>query len=54
MRLGDCIKPEQKKKLMSINKKPPNKEEFTPWELEEMMGIRRDTYKRVNGAVRKR
>lgn len=30
------------------------KEQFSKWDIEELMGIRRDTYKRQNGAIRRR
>ncbi|WP_342575454.1 hypothetical protein MHH37_06325 [Solibacillus sp. FSL K6-1781] len=35
-------------------KQPKNKERLSKWELEELMGIRRDTYKRVGSAIRRR
>lgn len=30
------------------------KEKLSMWELEELMGVRRDTYKRVGSAIRRR
>ncbi|MER2126310.1 hypothetical protein [Solibacillus sp.] len=30
------------------------KEQLSKWDIEELMGIRRDTYKRQNGAIRRR
>lgn len=40
-------------KLRSKQKKPPN-ECFSLKEIEEIMGIHRDTYKRVNGKIKRR
>lgn len=39
---------------MTKQKKEKAKEKLTQKELEELMGIKRDTYKRKNGAVRRR
>lgn len=36
------------------NPKPKKKEKFRQRDWEEIMGTRRDTYKRVNGAVRRK
>lgn len=33
---------------------PEEKEKLSKWELEELMGVRRDTYKRVGSAIRRR
>lgn len=41
------------------NSPPPKqvkkaKEQFSRWEIEELMGVRRDRYERRNGAVRRK
>lgn len=39
------------------NKKPIKKpaiEKLTPRDIEELMGTKRDTYRRVNGAIRRK
>ncbi|MEG0383687.1 MAG: hypothetical protein RR642_02915 [Solibacillus sp.] len=46
-----------KKKKMAIKRRqpPPKKKEvLSTREIEELMGMRRDTFKRVNGAIRRR
>ncbi|MFE4525430.1 hypothetical protein ACFRCQ_25525 [Cytobacillus firmus] len=40
--------------VQSVEHKQMNDERFSRRELEDLMGTRRDTYKRVNGAVRRR
>lgn len=35
-------------------KQPKKIEQLSKWELEELMGVRRDTYKRVGSAIRRR
>lgn len=55
IKLAEHLSKEQKQelyRLQSKQKKPPN--EMTRRDWEEIMGKNRDTYKRVNGAVRKR
>lgn len=47
MRIADHLNKEQKKKLDKLKKK-----EKIDWK--EIMGMNRDTYKRVNGAVRRK
>ncbi|MER2121841.1 MAG: hypothetical protein ABS935_16350 [Solibacillus sp.] len=42
------------KKSTSSVKWPKQKEQLSKWELEELMGVRRDTYKRVGSAIRRR
>lgn len=39
---------------MKKKNKEKKKSEWTRKELEELMGVNRDTYKRKNGAIRKR
>lgn len=43
----------QKNKTSSVIQSK-QKEQFSKWELEELMGVRRDTYKRVGSAIRRR
>lgn len=38
----------------SVKPKQKVKERLTKYDLHELMGTRRDTYKRVNGAVRRK
>lgn len=47
------VQKQQLDRLRSQQKKPPN-EYLSERDLEELMGVHRDTYKRVNGAVRRR
>lgn len=42
------------KNTNSLVKRPKQKEQLSKWELEELMGVRRDTYKRVGSAIRRR
>lgn len=43
----------QKNTALSV-KQQKGKEQLSKWELEELMGVRRDTYKRVGSAIRRR
>lgn len=55
MKLSDHLTKEQKHKLnrmQSKHKKPPNNMSRKDWEY--IMGKNMDTYKRVNGSVRRR
>ncbi|MFS0783535.1 hypothetical protein [Bacillus sp. 1P06AnD] len=58
MKVMDCLNADQRHKLESVKKQnKPNhsrREQYSQWELEEMMGCNRDTFRRVNGAVRRR
>ncbi len=61
MKVMGRLPKEQKQKLdrlRSKQKKPPNilssNEKLSQQDWEELMGVHRDTYKRVNGAVRRR
>ncbi len=47
MKIADHLNKEQKKQLDKLKK-----EEKIDWK--EIMGVNRDTYKRVNGAVRRK
>ncbi|MEH7157460.1 hypothetical protein [Neobacillus drentensis] len=49
MRIGDYLSKEQKQQLNKLKK-----EHLSRRQLEELMGINRDTYKRVNGALRRK
>lgn len=42
------------KNTISSGKQPKEKEQLSKWEIEELMGVRRDTYKRVGSAIRRR
>lgn len=42
------------KNTTSLVNQPEVKEKLSMWELEELMGVRRDTYKRVGSAIRRR
>ena len=44
----------KQKNTTSSAKQPRDKEQLSKWELEELMGVRRDTYKRVGSAIRRR
>jgi hypothetical protein len=66
MRIADHLSKEQKQQLSKMtpkkkrkakvqSKPKPNKKENLSFrDIEELMGTRRDTYERRNGAVRKR
>lgn len=61
MRFADHLTKEQVRKFnqhrhtLKEKKKPPiKKESLSQRDLEELMGTRRDIYKRVNGAVRRK
>lgn len=43
-----------KNRTSSVVKQPKENEQLSKWELEELMGVRRDTYKRVGSAIRRR
>lgn len=51
MKLSDMLSDDQKKKIESTRKK---KEKLKSWELKDLMGINRDTYKRNRGAIRRK
>ena len=38
----------------SVVNQPKKKEQLSKWELEELIGVRRGTYKRVGSAIRRR
>jgi hypothetical protein len=52
MRIADQISDKQKRQLEKM--KSPKKEKLSRKDLEELMGTRRDTYERRNGAVRRK
>ena len=43
-----------KQNTESLHKKKESAMQLSKWEIEELMGIRRDTYTRKNGAIRRR
>lgn len=62
MRIYEHLSENERKKLNALvkRKKPPSKEVFghkpknlSRKEIEELMGVNRDTYKRVKGRVKK-
>lgn len=65
MRIVDLIPKEQKQQLKKVTSpkkqakkknqpKKPKNEKFSQWEIEELMGTRRDRYYRSNGAIKRR
>jgi hypothetical protein len=56
MRLVDHLSDQDVKKMKSIKKKPKKKrkEKLSRRDLIDLMGVRRDTYKRVRGAIRRK
>ncbi|MBW9219277.1 hypothetical protein K1I43_12120 [Anoxybacillus sp. ST70] len=56
MKLYERLSDKEIKKLKSIKKKPKKKrkEKLSRRELLDLMGVRRDTYKRVRGAIRRK
>jgi hypothetical protein len=52
VRIEDRISKEKKQQLQKI--RSPKKEKLSTQDIEELMGTRRETYKRVNGAVRRK
>ena len=45
----------QKKKVTTNYRKPnKRKEQLSKWKIEDLMGVRRDTYTRRNGAIRRK
>lgn len=59
MKIADHLSKEQKQKLDKVKspkkkKKKKRKEILSFRDIEELMGTRRDTYERRNGAVRRR
>jgi hypothetical protein len=53
VRIEDRISKEQKQQLQKM-KSPKNKDNLSFRDIEELMGTRRDTYERRNGAVRRK
>lgn len=61
MRIEDLVSPEVKQKLnynnqpkQRRNRKKKHHEQLTRRDIEELMGVHRDTYKRVNGKVKRK
>lgn len=57
MKIADHLSKEQKQKLNKVKspkKKKKKKEILSFRDIEELMGTRRDTYERRNGAVRRK
>jgi hypothetical protein len=52
MRIADQIPDKQKQQLEKM--KSPKKEKLSVRDIEELMGTRRDTYERRNGAMRRK
>jgi hypothetical protein len=53
VRIEDRISKEKKQQLQKM-KSPKKKEKLSTKDIEELMGTRRDTYERRNGAVRRK
>jgi hypothetical protein len=55
-KLSEHLSDKDIKKLKSIKKKPKKKrkEKLSRRDLIDLMGVRRDTYKRVRGAIRRK
>jgi hypothetical protein len=53
VKIEDQLSKEQKQQLQKM-KSPKKKEKLSTKDIEELMGTRRETYKRVNGAVRRK
>jgi hypothetical protein len=53
MRIADQI-PDKQKRQLSKTKSPKKKENLSTKDIEELMGIHKDTYIRRNGAVRRK
>jgi hypothetical protein len=51
LKLADHLSKKQKRQLEEMS---PKKEVLSQRDLDELMGKNRDTYKRVNGAVRRK
>ncbi|MDF2902382.1 MAG: hypothetical protein K0S25_20 [Bacillus sp. (in: firmicutes)] len=63
MKIADVIPRKQKQQLEKMKSpkkkhkkkpKPPKKEVLSQKDIEDLMGIHRDTYKRNNGAIRRK
>lgn len=54
MRFEDHLSKEQKQQLEKMRVPKKKKEHFSRRELEELMGMNRDTYTRKNGAIRRK
>jgi hypothetical protein len=52
MKFVDHLSRADKKKLNQVTKKKPEK--LSPRDLRDLMGENRDTFKRVNGAIKRR
>ena len=53
-KLGVSTKSNRKGRVNNKTSNKRNSERLTRYEIEELMGIRRDTYKRVNGKVKRK
>ena len=53
-KLGVSNRGKGKHHTQSKNRNKRNSERLTRYEIEELMGTRRDTYKRVNGKVKRK
>jgi DNA-binding XRE family transcriptional regulator len=53
MKLADKLSDRDKKKMDRL-KSPKKEHKMSQDELEDLMGMRRDTYKRVHGKIRRR
>ncbi|MER1998825.1 MAG: hypothetical protein ABS882_03550 [Lysinibacillus sp.] len=58
MQIYNLIDDETKRKLNAVkpvvHRQKRNKEKLSKRDVEELMGVNRDTYKRVNGKVRRK
>ncbi len=55
MRLVDMVSKEQKENLQKLRHPKKKKEKFSDYDLRDLMGVNRDTYKRgKGGAIRRK
>lgn len=54
MTIGDRLNDETKRKLNVVHRPKKDKRKYSEHEIKELMGMNRDTYKRVNGKVKRK
>ena len=54
MEIYNLIDDDTRDKLNAVHRPKKNKEKLSKRDLEELMGTHRDTYKRVNGKVKRK
>ena len=54
MTIYDLIDDDTRDKLNAVHRPKKNKEKLSRRDIEELMGTHRDTYKRVNGKVKRK